>query len=171
MNKSILMIIAPSDFRDEELLVPKRLFLDNKDNVTIASEVKERIRGMLGAKTDVDLLVKDVSITEYDAVVFVGGSGVDKHKIYDNSDYINIAKAAAFRGKVVAAICLGTKVLASAGILKGRKASCYESAINYIKEKGANYVGEKVVQDGKIITAPNPNYAEEFAKKIMKILS
>ncbi|MEW6062767.1 MAG: DJ-1/PfpI family protein [Nanoarchaeota archaeon] len=171
MNKRILMVIARENFRDEELLVPKRLFLENKYEVEVASDGVERAKGMLGAKTDVDIDISEVDVSDYNAVVFVGGSGVDESKVYENRDYLNVAKAASYKGKIVAAICLASKVLANAGLLSGRKASCYESAINYIKSKGANYVGEKVVQDGRIITAPNPGFAKEFGEKIIKALA
>jgi len=170
MNKKILMIIAPEDFRDEELLVPKRLFLELRNEVTIASKNVKRARGMLGAKTNVDLDISNVDVSRYNALVFVGGVGIDRFKLYEDVDILNMAKAAAYRGKIVAAICLASKILANAGLLSGRKASCYESAIEYIKSKGANYVGEKVVADGKIITAPNPNFAREFGERIIKAL-
>src|SRR3989338_8328935 len=139
MEKRVLMIIAPSDFRDEELLIPKRFFEDKKIKVTVASTTKEKIKGMLGAVATPEITLENISPQDYDAVIFVGGSGIDKNKLYEDKDCLNIAKGFAFRGKATAAICLGTKILANADLLKSRKATCHESAIEYLKQKGVIY--------------------------------
>lgn len=170
MKGKFLMIIAPSDFRDEELLVPKRFFESKHVKVDVASETKEKSRGMLGAVSTPDLTLNEVDISEYDAVIFVGGAGVDKHKFYDNDKCLKIAQSALMRGKVVAAICLATKILANAGLLKNRKATCFRSAVDYIKEKGALYVNEGVVRDINIITADGPESAQKFAEEIFKYI-
>jgi len=168
MKGKFLMVIAPSDFRDEELLIPKRFFEGKHIKVDVASETKEKARGMLGAVSTPDLALNEVDITEYDAVIFVGGAGIDKHKFYENETCLKIAKNTLMRGKVLAAICLATKILANAGLLRNRKATCFRSAIDYIKEKGAVYVDEGVVRDINIITAYGPESAQEFAEEIFK---
>ena len=170
MKNKILMIIAPSDFRDEELLVPKRFFEGKHIKVDVASETREKSRGMLGAISTPDLTIDGVDVGEYDAVVFVGGAGVDKHRFYENERCLNIAKNALMRGKVLAAICLASKTLANAGLLRKRKATCFNSAINYIKEKGAIYIDKGVVRDINIITADGPGAAQEFAEEIYKYI-
>lgn len=170
MNNKILIIIAPDDFRDEELLVPKRFFEEKNIKVDVASVSKKKVRGMLGAVSTPDLSLDEVDVSEYDAVVFSGGSGINKNRFYENDKCLNIAKGALMRGKVVAAICLASKILANAGILKNRKATCYVSAKDYLIEKGANYIGEHVVQDINIITADGPDAAQEFAEKIFNYL-
>lgn len=170
MNNRVLIIIAPSDFRDEELLVPRRFFERNGIKVDVASVTKEKIRGMLGAVATPDLTLDDVDVGNYDAVIFSGGSGIDKNRFYENAKCLNIAKGALMRGKIVAAICLASKILANAGILKNRKATCYISAKDYLIEKGANYKGEHIVQDINIITADGPDAAQGFAEKILNYL-
>ncbi len=169
MDKNILMVIPPSNFRDEELLIPKRIFIEKKEKVFIASLVKDRIRGMLGAKTDIDFTIDKIQ-GNFDAVVFVGGSGIEEYKLYDNKDILNLAKAFSYRGKIVTAICLGTKILANADLLKNRKATTTSSAIEYIKSKGAKYQESSVVKDLKIITASGPDAAKEFAETILNSL-
>ncbi len=67
-SKSILMIIAYHDFRDEELLVPKKIFEQNGFRVTIASTSIKTATGMLGAKVKPQVLINNVNIKEYDAV-------------------------------------------------------------------------------------------------------
>ncbi len=170
-NKTILMVIAPSDFRDEELFVPKDFFEKNGAEVVIASENKRTAKGMLGRTASVDLSVSDVDTSDYDAIIFVGGSGVESHKLYENEAYLKLAADASSSGKVIGAICLGPMVPAGAGILSGKNATVFESGAPYITGKGANYTGAEVTRDGRIITGEGPNAAEEFARTVAEVLA
>jgi len=170
-NKTILMVIAPSDFRDEELFVPKEFFEKNGAEVVIASETKGTAKGMLGGTVSVDLSVSEVDISDYDAVVFVGGSGIELHKLYEADAYLKLAVDADSTEKVIGAICLGPMVPASAGILSGKDATVFESGISHITGKGANYTGEVVTRDGRIITGEGPHAAEEFARTVAGALT
>ncbi len=170
-NKTILMVIAPSDFRDEELFVPKDFFEKNGAEVVIVSDRKGTAKGMLSRTASVDLSVSEVDISDYDAVVFVGGSGVESHKLYENDAYLKLAADADSSGKVIGAICLGPMVPASAGILAGKDATVFESGAAYITGKGANYTGAGVTSDGRIITGEGPHAAEEFARTVAGALA
>ena len=170
-NKTILMVIAPSDFRDEELFVPKDFFEKNGAEVVIASEKKGTAKGMLGGTVSVDLSVSEVVISDYDAVVFIGGSGVESHKLYENGAYLKLAADADSSGKVIGAICLGPMVPASAGILAGKDATVFESGISHITVKGAKYTGAEVTRDGRIVTGEGPHAAEEFARTVAGALT
>jgi len=124
--------------------------------------------GMLGAKVKPDILLKDVNVAMYDVVVFVGGSGATEY-IFDPTAQ-KIAGDAYKQGKIVAAICLGPRVLAEAGLLKGKRATVFSSETEAIKAKGAIYTGKDVEIDGRIITASGPQAAEEFGKAIVTLL-
>ena len=170
-NKTILMVIAPSDFRDEELFVPEGFFEKNGADVVITSETKGTAKGMLGGTASVDLSVSDVDISDYDAVVFVGGSGIESHKLYENKAYLKLAADAENSGKIIGAICLGPMVPAGAGIMSGKNATVFESGRSYIIGKGANYTGAEVTRDGRIITGEGPHAAEEFARTVAGALT
>jgi len=165
-NKTILMVIAPSDFRDEELFVPKDFFEKNGAEVVIASDKKGTAKGMLGRTASVDLSVSDADISDYDAVIFVGGSGVELHKLYENETYLKLATDASSSGKIIGAICLGPMVPAGAGVLSGKDATVFESGAAYITGKGAKYTGAVVTRDGRIVTGEGPHAAEEFARTV-----
>jgi len=167
----ILLVIAPANFRDEELFVPKEFFESRKMAVDVASTVKTPVAGMLGRIISPNVLVSDVVLDEYDAVAFIGGIGVEDKKLYENPQFVNLAKLAFSRGKVVAAICIAPKILASAGILKNKKATVSRTGKDYIKAKGAEYIDRDVVQDGLLVTASGPDAARKFAEAIYGILS
>jgi protease I len=170
-NKMILMVIAPSDFRDEELFVPKEFFEKSGAEIVIASEKKGIAKGMLGGTESVDLSVTDADISNYDAVIFVGGSGIESHKLYENEAYLKLAADAENSGKIIGAICLGPMVPAAAGILSGKNATVFESGAAYIIGKGANYTGAVVTRDGRIVTGEGPHAAEEFARTVAGALT
>lgn len=165
------MVIAPKNFRDEELTIPKEFFESKKIAVDVASTTKEKVAGMLGTIVKPDILIKDVILDEYSAVIFVGGIGVEDNKLYHNEEFVQLAKKAFIKAKVVAAICIAPKILASAGILKGKKVSCFSTAIPYVKEKGGIIQSSDVAQDGTIITASGPQAAKKFAETIYNMLS
>lgn len=167
----ILMVIAPKHFRDEELFVPKELFESKKIEVDVASTTKTQVHGMMGKSVTPKLLISEVVFDDYSAVVFVGGIGVEDNRLYESQDYVNLAKKAYLKGKIVAAICIAPKILASAGILKNKKVAVFSSAIEYVRSKGATVSNQDVVQDGMVITASGPNAGKKFAETIVNMLS
>ncbi|MDF2957259.1 MAG: Protein/nucleotide deglycase [Candidatus Alkanophagales archaeon MCA70_species_1] len=167
----ILMVIAPEDFRDEELFVPKAIFEEHGATVEIASTTAKPARGMLGAVVEPDVVIPDVTVGNFDAIVVVGGTGSMEY-LWDDSDLHTLIRDAYDAGKVVAAICLSPVVLARAGVLEGKKATVFPSpeAIEELEKGGATYVDEEVVTAGNVITARDPESAEDFALTIWAAL-
>ncbi|MCS7228318.1 MAG: DJ-1/PfpI family protein [Endomicrobia bacterium] len=162
------MIIAKNNFRDEEYLKPKEVFIKAGFIVETFSSSLGIAKGMLGATVEVDKVLSELKVEEYDAVVFVGGVGSSEY--WNDSLAHKIAQEAVSKNKVIAAICIAPITLAKAGILKGKKATVYPTEISQLKQLGANYIENNVVVDGKIITASGPHAAEEFGEKIKEIL-
>ncbi len=167
-GKSILMIIAQRDFRDEEYQEPRRIFEARRATVTVASSSLEVAKGALGAQVKPDLLLKDVVVGDYDAIVFVGGPGAQEY--WDDPVAHAVAQEAVAQGKVLAAICIAPATLAKAGVLKGKKATVFSSEKETLRTCGADYTGASVERDGLIITANGPKAATGFAEEIAKAL-
>lgn len=174
MSKKIAMIIAFQDFRDEEYFIPKNIFLGKRLEVKTVSSKKGKALGSYGGVIDVDLTLKELSVSDFDGIVFVGGSGAAK---YMNDERCHqIAQEAVSQGKVLAAICISPTILARSGILKNKKATVWQnnldkSAVKILKEEGANYQAEPVVIDEKIVTADGPQSARKFAEMIVRVLT
>ncbi|MEN3013024.1 MAG: DJ-1/PfpI family protein [Endomicrobiia bacterium] len=164
----IAMIIAKENFRDEEYLQPKDIFLKAGFLVETFSTSTGTAKGMLGAKAEVDKNIKDLKVEDYDAIVFVGGSGSSCY--WDDPLAHKIAKEAVSKDKVLAAICIAPVTLARAGVLQGKKSTVYPSEATQLKQLKANYTGKDVEVDGKIVTASGPHAAKQFAEKIKEML-
>ena len=166
-GKKILMVVAPANFRDEELLEPKKVFEGYGAQVTVTSTAREP-KGMFGARVSAEP-VEDMDVNEYDALVFVGGSGASVY--FNNTRILEMAKQSYEKGKITAAICIAPVILANAGILEGKKATVWNGEFKTMLEsKGAQYTGNSVEQDGKIITANGPSAAKQFGETISKSL-
>jgi protease I len=167
-GQSILMIIAHQGFRDEEYQEPRQFFETRGATITVASSSLETAKGALGAQVKPDLLLKDAAVSDYDAIVFIGGPGAQEY--WDNPVAHAIAQEAVAQGKVLAAICIAPATLARAGVLKGKNATVFSSEAGTLKACGANYTGASVERDRLIITANGPQAAAEFAEEIAKAL-
>lgn len=167
-EKKVLMVVAPENFRDEELKEPMDIFTRSGAEVTIASKGVNRVTGMFGAEVKVDKDLAEVNVVDYDAVIFVGGSGAD---VYFNDSRAHALATNAFKGgKIVGAICIAPSTLANAGLLKGKKATSFSSEKKNLVKKGANYTGAAVERDGRIITGRGPEAAEEFGNEVASAL-
>jgi len=166
----VLFIIAPKNFRDEELKEPKDVLESAGHECKVASTTTEPCTGMLGATVTPDLNVSDVNVEEYDAVAMIGGTGV--FSIIDNETIMKIFVEAKEKGKVIGAICAGPLIVANSGIMEGVRATMYpnDKYVEEYKELGVNYVKEDVVVDGKIVTACGPTAAKEFGIKLKELL-
>jgi protease I len=168
-DKNILMVIAPEQFRDEELNHPKEIFEKEGAKVTIACKQMGKCSGMLGATAKPNILIKDAKANDYDAVIVVGGNGSPEH-LWNDSQLHNLVQLADKSGKVVAAICLSGAVLAKAGVLKNREATIYETpeSLKELEKGGAKFLRKDVVVSGKVITANGPEAAKNFGKAIVE---
>ena len=173
-NKSIVMIIAHRDFRDEEYFKPRQVFLAAGANIKTASNEKGTAIGADGGEVEVDLLISEINMAEFNAIVFIGGPGAMKY--LDNEDSYKVAKEAVSQDKVLASICISPIILAKAGVLEGKKATVWtssmdKSAAKILEDNGAIYQETPVVVDGKIITGVGPSAAEEFAMEVVEVLT
>ena len=168
INKNVLFVIASQDFRDEEFTAPYEALKTAGAKLSVASSRKGAARGMLGKVVDAGLVVKDARAADYDAVIFIGGSGAQE--FFDDPAAHRLAKDTVQQGKLLAAICIAPATLANAGVLQGKKATCFPAVEKYLLKGGATLVRQNVVQDGKLITAPGPQAAPAFAAAVLAAL-
>ncbi|MFH0913307.1 MAG: DJ-1/PfpI family protein [Candidatus Omnitrophota bacterium] len=166
--KKAVMIIPESDFRDEELKEPKDILERNNIEVKIASTTLNEVTGMLGAQVTPDIIITDIKIQDFDAIIFVGGGGSSQY--WDDPLAHKLAQDAVSANKIVAAICIAPVTLARAGVLKGKRATVFSSEAKELKSEGANYTGRAVERDGNIITASGPTAARKFAEELVNAL-
>jgi protease I len=167
MSKKVLMVIAPRDFRDEEFFDTKKELENAGVEITVVNSTGQPSKSMFGKIVKPDKNFYDVDSKDYDAIVFVGGSGTTAY--FDNKQAQNLAKEFNDSGKLVAAICIAPVILAHAGVLAGKKATVFPSGRNDINAVGT-YTGNPVEKDGNIITGSGPEAAVEFGKKVAEAL-
>lgn len=168
LDKSILIVLANKDFRDEEYNTPRQAFDENGLSVKIAAADPDDCTGIGGTVVSPDFTFDEINSNEFDAILFVGGIGVES--LFANDLALDLARQFNAEGKIVAAICWAPVILANAGLLKGKKATAWTGAQKDLAAKGAVYTGEVVCVDGNIVTASGPEAAEEFALKILNLL-
>lgn len=173
LGRRIIMVISFRDFRDEEYFKPKELLERAGAKIQTASNKAGVALGADGGEVEIDYLVKNVNLDDFDAVVFVGGPGTFEN--LDNENSYNLAKQTLARNKVLAAICISPVILAKAGVLKGKSATVWsdlmdKSAVKTLQDNGAIYEDSAVVVDGKIVTANGPAAATKFAEALSKVL-
>jgi len=174
LNKKVLMIIAFQNFKDEEYFVPKEILEKAGALVLTASTQKGTALGVSGGETEVTLSLNEVKAGDFDGVIFIGGPGASV--LIDNTEGHRIAKEAVAAEKILGAICIAPAILAKAGVLQGKQATVWssaldKSAVEILRNNGAVYQDEKVVVDGKIITADGPAAASEFGQYLVRVLT
>jgi len=121
-----------------------------------------------GYPVAVDAAADEVKAKEFDAVVIPGGYAPDLMR--RSTAMVGLVREAFQQGKVVAAICHAGWMLCSAGILKGKTATCFHAIKDDMVNAGARYVDEEVVVDGNLITSRKPDDLPAFCREIVKAL-
>ena len=163
----ILFIISAQGYQDLEYEEPKRV-LEKKGHTVVTASTAKTAQGSLGGSTKVDLLLPEASAADFDAIAFIGGPGSTIY--FHNETAHKLAKDFHSAGKPTCAICAAPITLANAGLLEGKKSTCYPGGSQEIINKGANYTSASVEKDGNIITADGPSSAKKFGKMIAKNL-
>jgi len=163
-----VLMLSADNFEDSELLVPYYRFLEEGFRVDVASMKKGKITGKHGYEVGVDKTLEEVVPDDYDLLMLPGGKAPEA--VRKQRAALEIAKSFLAGGKPVAAICHGPQTLITAGLLKGRRATCYRSVAAEMKGAGALYEDREVVVDGNLVTSRQPSDLPAFMREIMKLL-
>lgn len=161
-----VLIISADNFEDSELLVPYYRMLEEGHDVDIASMKKGNIRGKKGYEVEANKAINDVNSGDYDLLILPGGKAPEE--IRKEQKALEIASDFFDRNRPVAAICHGPQTLISAGLMKGRHATCYRSVAQEMKDAGADYEDKEVIVDRNLITSRVPSDLPAFMREIMR---
>lgn len=165
-GKSILILAGPL-FEDRELFYPLYRFQEAGATVNVAGLGEKAYTGKYGLPVSVDGPCEDFARQKWDVVVIPGGWAPDKIRM--NEAALDIVRQTLTAGNIVAAICHGPWVLASAGVAKGRTVTSYRAIKDDLINAGAQWVDREVVEDGGIITSRTPDDLPSFCREIIRL--
>ena len=167
---SKIAVMLAQDFEDVEYTRPAKAFKDKGHELIIVGlKMGETLNGKREhASARVEKSVKDVSVDDFDAIFIPGGYSPDKLRVDD--DAVRFTKEFVESGKPVLAICHAPQLLITAQVIKGRKITGWKSIIQDIKNAGAIFVDEEVVEDGNIISSRSPDDIPAFIGASLKKL-
>lgn len=169
-----ILIIATDGFEQSELMEPKRLLEEAGAQVTVASLKPGAIKGWdqkdWGKSVAVDLVIGDVEVADYDALLLPGGQ-MNPDILRTEKAVIETVRAFDAAGKPIAAICHAPWLLAEADLLEGRTVTGWPSIRTDLANAGAAVVDEEVVVDGNLITSRKPDDIPAFTKALLTALN
>lgn len=164
----MIYIFMANGTEEIEALIPldvwRRAGLDVK---TVSINQDNTITSSHGVRIVCDSVFGEDDYADADLIFIPGGlPGADHLNEHEGVGAAVTAQAKA--GKRLAAICAGPKVLATKGLLSGRKATCYPGCET--PDAGVEYTHELVVTDGNITTGEGPGAAFSLAYEIVTLL-
>jgi len=108
-----------------------------------------------GHRFTLNATFNDVRAEKYDALLIPGGRAPEYLRM--DSRVISLVQSFASEQKPIAAICHGAQILATAGVIRGKRISAYPACAPEVRLAGADYAAIKVdeaVTDGNFVTAP-----------------
>lgn len=161
-----VMLLVEEMFNVFEFWYPYyRLKEAGAEVVVVGSGRAERFNGKPGTEAKADVAADQVDPAAFDGIVIPGGYAPDMMRRHPAM--VGLVKAAHEAGKVVAAICHAGWMLASAGILDGRRVTSFFAIRDDLVHAGADWVDEAVVVDGNLITSRTPDDLPDFMRAII----
>jgi protease I len=162
------LILSADNFEDMELFYPLNRLKEEGIAVKVASMKKGVITGEYGYSIEVDMTFSEVKPEEFNMLVLPGGKAPEKVRLEEKA--LEISRHFFSGNKPVAAVCHGVQILISAGVIKGRKATCYIGIRDDMKSAGALYEDREVVVDGNLVTSRHPRDLYAFGRELIRKL-
>jgi protease I len=164
-----IAILVEKDYQDMEVWYPLFRLKEAGHEVVAVGTTQKSYKGKYGYPIECDATIDKVKVKDFDGVVIPGGWAPDFLRL--SPEVLKFVADLDRAGKMVAAICHAGWVIASAGIVKGRKCTSYIAIRDDLVHAGAKWKDKEVVVDKNLITARTPNDLPVFLKAILAFLS
>lgn len=156
-----IAVLVENMFEDSEYGKPAAAFKKSKHELVHIGIKKGIVKGAkTGIKVKVEKAASDVAVDDFDALFIPGGYSPDR--LRSNDQVVEFVKKFTATGKPVFFICHGAQLLITADALKGRKVTGWKSIIQDIKNAGAEYIDQEVVEDGNFVSSRYPGDIPAF---------
>ncbi len=165
--KKVLIHFA-NGFEEIEAITPVDVLRRAGCEVTTVSVTgTKEVTSKRGVTVLVDKLFAETDYERADIIVLPGGQpGADN--LNKHEGLLNQIRTFNAQGKLIAAICAAPLVLGNAGVLKGRRATCFPGVEPQLT--GATCTGKILEVDGNIITGKGPGVALKFSLALVELL-
>ena len=169
INNSILYFLPARHFNEEEFFITKNHLEKNGYNSFVTSDRGEFCEGAKGRKFRPDMKLENVHPNNFAGIILTGGHGAKEYwndyRLHGILNEFNNSK------KMIAAICFAPVILANAGIMNGKNATCHIDAKMEFTRPEIGYKDVPVVVSKNIITANGPKASFEFAESVIFVLN
>jgi protease I len=165
-----IVIFVDTMYQEMELWVPYYRFQEaGAECVLVGAEAGKTYTSKLGYPATAKLSYDALRADEFDGVVVPGGYAPDHMRRHAKA--LQFVRDMDAQGKLVAAICHAGWVLCSAGILKGRRATCFFAIKDDLINAGSRYEDSEVVVDQNLVTSRKPDDLPAFCRASLQVLA
>ena len=168
MAKGYVAVLCEDLYEEIEVWYPYYRLKEEGYDVLMVGTAKEEYKGKYGYPARADKLADQVNPEEVACLVIPGGYAPDILRRYPS--VVELVKKVYQQGGVVASICHGPWLLASADVVRGKKVTCFMAIKDDIVNAGGLYEDREVVRDGNLITSRKPADLPAFLKTIIEAL-
>jgi protease I len=174
LNGLHIAILVTDGFEQVEFAESKSA-LEREGAITkIVSDKHEKVQAVNGdnqaEQFNVDLTLDEADAADFDAVVLPGGAA-SAARLRDMSKARQFVQRLDGQGKSIAAICHGVLLLASAGLVEGRKLTSRPDLQDDMRKAGADWIDHEVVADGSLVTSRGPADIPAFTQKMIEVIA
>lgn len=161
------VIIVGKGFEDSEFTYPYYRLQEENIKVEIAVAGDKTVKGKMGQEAVPTIKCSDLKADNFDIVVIPGGhEGPDR--VRQVKEVLEFIKEMDNQKKLIATICHGSWVTISAGIMRGKKATCYKGMKDDLINSGCEYLDKDVVIDGNFISSPHFRNNHQWMKALIE---
>lgn len=161
------LVIFGEGFEEVEAVTPVDLLRRAGIDVTTAGVGGRLVNGAHGISLSADREFSPQEGAGFDALILPGGPGTRKLK--ENGDILALVRRYHEGGKLIGAICAAPTILLRAGVLEGRRFTCFPACEEEMAGAG-HLLRDPVVVDGKLITSRGAGTAIPFALALITAL-
>lgn len=165
-------ILATEGVEQVELTEPRKALEEAGAKTTLVSPKEGKIRAWnisdWGDELKVDLSLKQARPEDFDALHLPGGV-INPDKLRMIPEAVAFVKAFFDAGKPVGAICHGPWMVIEAGAARGRRIASWPSLKTDLKNAGADWRDEPVVNDGNLVSSRNPDDIPQYNRGLVDL--